>query len=955
MPSELDYLIGAIMGEAGNQDAHGMAMVADALTNRVQSSNPSSYGTPGAGGTPNSYQGQLFARSGGVPQFSSAWEDQAARESARGEAHAYRMLFDSIHQPSRLSGANKAAYDRARAVAETFVNPEHPDYGQYRGIARGADFFDTGYGWAGTQPWGKENVFKHGGHYFRGQNPLGPEWTPSSPAANFDPASFYMNPFPETQIGDRGAFGGVGMQEQFPYSPLSGTDFGSGMPDLGDPFYQGSTAGGPGFGGMFGPDAAGLPRDLAPFEFGGRNVSDGVDPGSVRQPLAPVEPFVWPEGLLDPDLGFHGQNTRGSPDRGGVAMFNTVPGVVPSGRGQGPGDFPSVDDVLANPLFTDYFSQPGNKRRFRQEGILPPGFEQAGFFGPAGAQTFDQGRYGDIGQADIGRMGDVGSGVQPSIDRMGDVGNFNYNVDDVLADPRFTDYFQQPGAKRRFRQEGVLPPGFDQTGSFGPGGVQAFDTARFGHVGQDDVGRFADVGSGGQPDIDRFGDVGGYSVDDVLSDPRFTDYFQQPGNKRRFRQEGILPPGWGDFGSGNFGEAPNSAVTMLPWDDDVAPEDFGRGSSPTDYGMGDPTLDRAMFDDRSLSGGDYAQILEDPRFTDYFQQPGNKRRLRQDGILPPGFEQAGSFGLGGVQAFDPDRFGDVGQSNTNAFADVGSGSQPSIDRMGDVGGGYNVDEVLNDARFTDYFQQAGNKRRLRQEGILPPGWGDFSSTPIGGMETAGGFGGESFTTGGGFGGEFGSVSRDQSGVFTNPEPFGGEGTPSWDYNPPSQPDLGPFDFGVNSSAGGSGGSSFQEQWPVASSGSGSGDWDTGGDSWSGGATAGFGAPAPQPVTNEPWGDGGHVDNVRGGATMGDGGGRWATGHESAAAHNTFNALAAERERTLAAARAENDRWMAQQATETAARNAAVAQQQQQQFNSNIARAGPIYTPTPSMISFFSLM
>jgi hypothetical protein len=102
------------MGEAGNQDDMGMAMVADVLTNRMLSANPLQYGTPSQGPA-SSYQGQLFARSGdGVPQFSLADAAQTRRE---GSGAANVALFNSIFQPQLLTGRDREAYDRAARIA----------------------------------------------------------------------------------------------------------------------------------------------------------------------------------------------------------------------------------------------------------------------------------------------------------------------------------------------------------------------------------------------------------------------------------------------------------------------------------------------------------------------------------------------------------------------------------------------------------------------------------------------------------------------------------------------------------------------------------------------------------------------------------------------------------------------------------------------------------------------
>src|SRR5215207_4854876 len=177
MPTDRDYLIAAIMGEAQNQDDLGMAMVADVLTNRMMSKNPFQYGTP-AQGTASSYQGQLFAytkdeEGNKVPQLSSANLDQAKKEAkTAGTPASYRVLMKSIFEPGALLGEERSAYERASRIADAFVDPNNPNFNTYRGVARGSDFFDTGKGWAGKTEWGQANVFKHGGHFFRSQQPL---------------------------------------------------------------------------------------------------------------------------------------------------------------------------------------------------------------------------------------------------------------------------------------------------------------------------------------------------------------------------------------------------------------------------------------------------------------------------------------------------------------------------------------------------------------------------------------------------------------------------------------------------------------------------------------------------------------------------------------------------------------------------------------------------------------
>jgi hypothetical protein len=190
MPTERDYLIGAMMGEAGNQDAIGMALVADVLMNRAQSANPSAYGTAAQAG-PDTIQGQLFAKSGGAPQFSSAFAEQARRE---GSVAPNRRLLNSIFNPGALSNADRDVYDRAASIADTFFNEQNPQFGYYRGIARGADYFDTGKSWAANQPWGEQNAFTHGGHTFRSQTPL---------ATDFNPNTYYGEP----QLGKWGQGG----------------------------------------------------------------------------------------------------------------------------------------------------------------------------------------------------------------------------------------------------------------------------------------------------------------------------------------------------------------------------------------------------------------------------------------------------------------------------------------------------------------------------------------------------------------------------------------------------------------------------------------------------------------------------------------------------------------------------------------------------------------------------
>src|SRR4051794_13042203 len=100
MPTERDFLIGALMGEAANQTDQGMAGVADVLINRRDAANPQVYGTTRIG-APNTIAGQLFANSTGV-QFSSA-DKEATRREGKGDIGAYVRLVNSIFNPDRLS------------------------------------------------------------------------------------------------------------------------------------------------------------------------------------------------------------------------------------------------------------------------------------------------------------------------------------------------------------------------------------------------------------------------------------------------------------------------------------------------------------------------------------------------------------------------------------------------------------------------------------------------------------------------------------------------------------------------------------------------------------------------------------------------------------------------------------------------------------------------------------
>ena len=190
MPTERDYLIGAMLGEAGNQDDRGMAMIGDVLWNRAYGANPYQYGTPQQG-APNSIQGQLFAYSGGNPQFSSADLSQAQRE---GSSAPNTRLMNAIYNPSALTGGDVDAYNRAARIADTFVDPSNPQYSYYRGSARGADYFDTGGNtWAAQQPWGGANSFTYGGHTFRGQSPLSGEWAPGYTSEAYNPQPVVYN------------------------------------------------------------------------------------------------------------------------------------------------------------------------------------------------------------------------------------------------------------------------------------------------------------------------------------------------------------------------------------------------------------------------------------------------------------------------------------------------------------------------------------------------------------------------------------------------------------------------------------------------------------------------------------------------------------------------------------------------------------------------------------------
>jgi hypothetical protein len=188
MPTERDYMIGALMGEGATEDDVGMARIAEVLLNRSRHADPARYGRQVGADPLTTIAGQLFAKTGKNAQFSSAYKDQSRRE---GSEAPYHRLMASIFSPEDLSDADKVTYDRAASVADAFMDPNSAQYGMYNGVARGADYFDTGAGsWAKDQGW---DSYKHGGHtFYTSENPF-TEWAL--------PPGFTTGPLMETPSG----------------------------------------------------------------------------------------------------------------------------------------------------------------------------------------------------------------------------------------------------------------------------------------------------------------------------------------------------------------------------------------------------------------------------------------------------------------------------------------------------------------------------------------------------------------------------------------------------------------------------------------------------------------------------------------------------------------------------------------------------------------------------------
>lgn len=142
--NEVRHLTAALMAEAALENDEGMAGVADVLNNRRIGLNarPGDYGTSTLAPM-TTFAGQFASYSGGTPQFSSYDRDQSIREGG-GSAAANNNYLNAIRSGrDGFSGAGQARYDRAEAIARSFVDPESRDYGRWNGISGGADYFQT--------------------------------------------------------------------------------------------------------------------------------------------------------------------------------------------------------------------------------------------------------------------------------------------------------------------------------------------------------------------------------------------------------------------------------------------------------------------------------------------------------------------------------------------------------------------------------------------------------------------------------------------------------------------------------------------------------------------------------------------------------------------------------------------------------------------------------------------
>ena len=172
---EVDWLTAMLMGEAApNDDAKSMGALADVVMNRAYGS----YAPSTAYGSkftyaPNTVAGQVSAMSNDrdgnpvVPQFSS-WSLEQSRREGNGSGGANQALMSALTRGAdAFSGSALEKYNRARAVASSFLSESDPDYGRYRGASGGSDFFVANgantylrNGRYNVQPIGKSEFFR---------------------------------------------------------------------------------------------------------------------------------------------------------------------------------------------------------------------------------------------------------------------------------------------------------------------------------------------------------------------------------------------------------------------------------------------------------------------------------------------------------------------------------------------------------------------------------------------------------------------------------------------------------------------------------------------------------------------------------------------------------------------------------------------------------------------------